>query len=562
MRSGAGGPEQQEWGERDQGDPADLRRRRRHARQHQRRGGRQERAEQGQRGQAARIPGLAGGAGDLRQGELRVSGAGRRRDRSDHRRARRAEDRSAAALRDRRAPQARRASSSTRSASTRRCERRGGGLRLDDRSPPTTHGPGAACARPVPHVWWLAASARHRRARARCRSAASSISPRAAPAIVWPHLVANVLPHAHAHDGAAARSASARWSPSIGVGTAWLVTMFRFPGRRIFEWALLLPLAVPTYIVAYAYLDVLHPIGPVQTTLRELLGIARPRDLWFPEIRSLGGCIFLLGIVLYPYVYLPVRALFLMQSAATLEVARTLGAGPLRRLLPRRAAAGAAGHRGRRQPRADGGAERHRRLGVSRRPHADRRDLHDLDGAHERGGRGADRARHARRRLRADPARALGAPAAALCGARRAGTITPTPQPLARLAARGARCSPASLPILFGFLVPASYLVVASWRRYRLAGLPDALPDWIGNSAALRRHRDRRRGPRRPGPRLFRAPVAQPAPRRSLVRARPHRLRGPRHGARRRPARAARLARQCASTPSCAPPSASRPACS
>ena len=74
----------------------------------------------------------------------------------------------------------------------------------------------------------------------------------------------------------------------------------------------------------------LHPIGPVQTTLRELLGIARPRDLWFPEIRSLAGCIFLLGFVLYPYVYLPVRALFLMQSAATLEVARTLGAEPLR----------------------------------------------------------------------------------------------------------------------------------------------------------------------------------------------------------------------------------------
>ncbi len=117
---------------------------------------------------------------------------------------------------------------------------------------------------------------------------------------------------------------------AIGVGAAWLVTMFRFPGKRIFDWALLLPLAVPTYIIAYAYLDVMHPIGPVQTTLREILGIARPRDLWFPEIRSLHGCIFLLGVVLYPYVYLPVRALFLMQSAATLEVARTLGANRLR----------------------------------------------------------------------------------------------------------------------------------------------------------------------------------------------------------------------------------------
>ena len=112
----------------------------------------------------------------------------------------------------------------------------------------------------------------------------------------------------HAHDRAPALGVGALVA-AIGVGTAWLVTMFRFPGRGVFEWALLLPLAVPTYIVAYAYLDVLHPLGPVQTTLRELLGIARPRDLWFPEIRSLHGCIFLLGVVLYPYVYLPVRAL-------------------------------------------------------------------------------------------------------------------------------------------------------------------------------------------------------------------------------------------------------------
>ena len=96
------------------------------------------------------------------------------------------------------------------------------------------------------------------------------------------------------------------------------------------EWALLLPLAVPTYIIAYAYLDVMHPLGPVQTTLRALLGIAHPRDLWFPEIRSLHGCIFLLGVVLYPYVYLPVRAVFQMQSTATLEVARTLGANRMR----------------------------------------------------------------------------------------------------------------------------------------------------------------------------------------------------------------------------------------
>ena len=116
----------------------------------------------------------------------------------------------------------------------------------------------------------------------------------------------------------------------IGVGTAWLVSMFRFPGRRLFEWALLLPLAVPTYIIAYAYLDVLHPIGPVQSALRDLFGVTRPSELRFPDIRSLGGCIFVLSVVLYPYVYLPVRAVFLMQSAAALEVARTLGANRMR----------------------------------------------------------------------------------------------------------------------------------------------------------------------------------------------------------------------------------------
>ena len=146
---------------------------------------------------------------------------------------------------------------------------------------------------------------------------------------VWPNLIANVLPDA-IRTTVLLLGGVGVLTAAIGVGAAWLVTMFRFPGKRVFEWALLLPLAVPTYIVAYAYLDVMHPIGPVQSTLRALLGIARPRDLWFPEIRSLHGAIFLLGVVLYPYVYLPVRALFLMQSAATLEVARTLGADRVR----------------------------------------------------------------------------------------------------------------------------------------------------------------------------------------------------------------------------------------
>lgn len=117
---------------------------------------------------------------------------------------------------------------------------------------------------------------------------------------------------------------------AIGAGAAWLVTTYDFPGRRILDWALLLPLAVPTYVVAFAYLELLHPIGPIQTALRALLGIASPRDFRLPDIRSMWGAIFLFGIVLYPYVYLTTRAMFLMQASGLVEAARTLGAGRAR----------------------------------------------------------------------------------------------------------------------------------------------------------------------------------------------------------------------------------------
>ncbi|MCV0427001.1 MAG: iron ABC transporter permease [Roseibium sp.] len=114
----------------------------------------------------------------------------------------------------------------------------------------------------------------------------------------------------------------------IGVGTAWLVTMCNFPGRKIMDWALLVPLAVPTYIVAFAYIEVLDYTGPVQSTIRSIFGFQTSREYWFPEIRSLGGAIFVMGVVLYPYVYLTTRASFLIQSASTLDVSRTLGATP------------------------------------------------------------------------------------------------------------------------------------------------------------------------------------------------------------------------------------------
>jgi iron(III) transport system permease protein len=142
---------------------------------------------------------------------------------------------------------------------------------------------------------------------------------------LWPQLAAYVLPSAAANT-AILLVGVGLLTGTIGVGTAWLVATAEFPGRRFFDWALLLPLAIPTYILAYAYLDILHPLGPIQSALRTLFGIADPRALRLPEIRSMGGVIFLLGFVLYPYVYLATRASFLMQSANALEAARMLGA--------------------------------------------------------------------------------------------------------------------------------------------------------------------------------------------------------------------------------------------
>ncbi len=116
---------------------------------------------------------------------------------------------------------------------------------------------------------------------------------------------------------------------AIGVGTAWLVTLCRFPGSRLFEWALLLPLAAPAYVLAYTYTDFLDYSGPVQTILRSLFGWGEG-DYWFPNVRSLWGAIVMLTLVLYPYVYLLARVAFLDQSVCTLEASRTLGCGPWR----------------------------------------------------------------------------------------------------------------------------------------------------------------------------------------------------------------------------------------
>ncbi len=145
---------------------------------------------------------------------------------------------------------------------------------------------------------------------------------------VWAHLASTVLTDYIANTvllvlGVAAGAAIG------GVAAAWLVTMTRFPMSPVLEWALVLPLAMPTYVVAYAYTDFLQVSGTVQTMLRDFTGWSA-RDYWFPEIRSVPGAIAVMTFTLYPYVYLLARAAFLEQSVCALEVGRTLGCGPWR----------------------------------------------------------------------------------------------------------------------------------------------------------------------------------------------------------------------------------------
>lgn len=142
----------------------------------------------------------------------------------------------------------------------------------------------------------------------------------------WGHLMATVLPEYVANSvwlclgvglGVAA----------MGTGAAWLVALNDFPGRRTAEWALLLPMAMPAYVLAYTYTDFLQFVGPLQTGLRETFGW-RKSDYWFPEVRSLGGAIVLFSCVLYPYVYLLVRTAFLERAGGMIEAARALGLSP------------------------------------------------------------------------------------------------------------------------------------------------------------------------------------------------------------------------------------------
>ena len=146
---------------------------------------------------------------------------------------------------------------------------------------------------------------------------------------IWSHLLETSLP-IYITNTLGLMGGVGIWVLVTGLATAWLVTMCRFPGRKLFEWLLLFPLAIPAYVMAYAYTDLLEYSGYVQASLRGFFGWENASDYWFPEIRSLGGAISLMGLVLYPYVYLLARSAFLEQSVNILEASRVLGRGPWR----------------------------------------------------------------------------------------------------------------------------------------------------------------------------------------------------------------------------------------
>lgn len=147
---------------------------------------------------------------------------------------------------------------------------------------------------------------------------------------IWPHLWGSTLPR-YMRNTAILMLSVGVLSGIVGTGAAWLIARYRFPGSGWFEWLLLLPLAIPAYIGAYALVDLLEYAGPVQTGLRQLMGWKTAREYWFPEIRSLGAAVLVLTAALYPYVYLLARAAFREQSGASEEVAMSLGASGMAR---------------------------------------------------------------------------------------------------------------------------------------------------------------------------------------------------------------------------------------
>ena len=158
-------------------------------------------------------------------------------------------------------------------------------------------------------------------------------------AIVWlalsdrsdalPHLLVNVVPRATLRT-LALLALTGLVTATVGIATAWLTAACDFPFRRALSAALVLPLAIPSYLAAYAFGEFFDYTGPAQTALRTIFGFTSRKDYWFPDLRSLGGAVFVMSAVLYPYIYLSCRSMFLMQGRTAADVARTLGAGPLK----------------------------------------------------------------------------------------------------------------------------------------------------------------------------------------------------------------------------------------
>lgn len=147
---------------------------------------------------------------------------------------------------------------------------------------------------------------------------------------IWPHLLATTLPR-YLKNTVILVFSVGLIAGFVGTTTAWMVTMYRFPGAWLLQWLLLLPLAIPAYVGAYALVDFLEYAGPVQTTMREMFGWKNSQDYWFPEIRSRGAAIIVLSAALSPYVFLLARSGYREQPADSFDVARALGAGPIAR---------------------------------------------------------------------------------------------------------------------------------------------------------------------------------------------------------------------------------------
>ena len=144
---------------------------------------------------------------------------------------------------------------------------------------------------------------------------------------LWPHLFSTVLPR-YLLNTLLLMLGVGSLSLVFGISTAWLVSRYEFPGRSIFEWALLLPAAVPAYIIAYTYTDLLEYAGPVQGYLREIFNWQNSQDYWFPNIRSLEGAVLVMSSVLYPYVYLLTRASFITLPISYFQTSAIYGRKP------------------------------------------------------------------------------------------------------------------------------------------------------------------------------------------------------------------------------------------